>query len=168
MSSQVDRLQALLHRVQQNRVKPRPDGGAGEQLGARERGAPSGRPVPMAGAPMASAPMASAPMAAAAPPQRELARPDSRPAPGPEPRAASRVEQRDPHEVPTSVVPRPRVDAPPPAATLSAASRGEPLIIDPPVPQPSKPVVQVVSKHPPSVALSFGELLRRSLSLRPR
>jgi len=146
MSSQVDRLQALLHRVQQNREKPRPDGGGGE-LGPRERGAPSGRPVPMAAAPMAAAPMA---------------------APGPDPRAASRPEQRDPREVPTSTFPRPRVDVPPPAATLSATSHGEPLIIDPPVPQPSKPVVQVVSKHPPSVALSFGELLRRSLSLRPR
>jgi hypothetical protein len=43
-----------------------------------------------------------------------------------------------------------------------------PIIIDPAVAQASKPVAQVVSKHPPSVALSFGELLRRSLSLRPR
>jgi len=79
------------------------------------------------------------------------------------------VEEREPREIPTSAFPRPRLDVPPPAATLSASSsHGEPLIIDPPVPQPSKPVVQVVSKHPPSMALSFGELLRRSLSLRPR
>jgi hypothetical protein len=149
MSSQVDRLQALLHRVQQNRGKPRRDGGAGE-AGAPGRGAPSGRP------------------ASVAMQQREPTRPESRPAPGPEPRAASRMEQRDLHEAPTSVVPRPRVDVPPPAVTLSAMSQGEPLIIDPPVPQLAKPVAQVVSKHPPSVALSFGELLRRSLSLRPR
>jgi len=97
--------------------------------------------------------------------QREAARPESRPAPAPEPRAAFAREQR---EAPTSLAPRPRVDVPPPAVTLSATSQGEPLIIDPPIPQPSKPVAQVVSKHPPSVALSFGELLRRSLSLRPR
>jgi len=145
MSGQVDRLQALLRRVQQNRGKPRPDGGGGEH-GARERGGVSMRP-----------------------PQREPGRSESRPAPGPEPRAASRVEEREPREIPTSAFPRPRLDVPPPAATLSASSsHGEPLIIDPPVPQPSKPVVQVVSKHPPSMALSFGELLRRSLSLRPR
>ena len=128
MSGQVDRLQALLHRVQQNRGKPRMDGGT----------------------------------------QREAMRPESRPAPGPDPRAALASEQRDRRELPTSGFPPPRVDAAPPGVTASAGSYGEPLIIDPPVPQPSKSVVQVVSKHPPSVALSFGELLRRSLSLRPR
>lgn len=153
MSSQVDRLQALLGRVQQNRAKARPDGGFGTH-GMRDRAAPSGRPL-----------AAPAPMAAA--PKREPARAESRPAPPPEPRAASRVEQRDPRENATSGYPRPQLEAQPPAVTMSA-SHGEPLIIDPPVPQPSKPVVQVVSKHPPSVALSFGELLRRSLSLRPR
>jgi hypothetical protein len=147
MSSQVDRLQSLLSRVQQNRHKPRPDGGGGEH-GARDRGASSARPVPM----VAVAPAAVPP--AAVPAQREPTRRESRPAPRPEPRVASRVEQREPREVPLSGPPR--------------QTHGEPLIIDPPVPQPSKPVVQVVSKHPPSVALSFGELLRRSLSLRPR
>jgi hypothetical protein len=33
--------------------------------------------------------------------------------------------------------------------------------------QPSKPIAHVVSPHPPAVALTFGELLRRSLALRP-
>jgi hypothetical protein len=159
MSTQVDRLQALLHRVQQNRGKPRADGGASE-FSARERAAPSGRPVPTAAASVAAS---SIP-----PPQREPTRLEGRPAPGPEPRAAFAREQRDLREAPTSVVPRPRIDAPPPAVTLSATSQGEPRIIDPPVPQPARPVAQVVSKHPPMVALSFGELLRRSLSLRPR
>jgi hypothetical protein len=42
------------------------------------------------------------------------------------------------------------------------------MLVDPPVAQPSKPIVQVVSKHPPTASSSFGELLKRSLSLRPR
>src|SRR6185295_111636 len=54
-----------------------------------------------------------------------------------------------------------------PQAAASAVREGA-MLVDPAVPQPSKPIVQVVSKHPPSVASTFGELLKRSLSLRPR
>jgi DNA polymerase-3 subunit gamma/tau len=53
----------------------------------------------------------------------------------------------------------------PPAAP---APREGAMLVDPPVVQPSKPIVQVVSKHPPTAASNFGELLKRSLSLRPR
>jgi hypothetical protein len=45
--------------------------------------------------------------------------------------------------------------------------RGQLLELDEPVAS-TKPIAQVVSKHPPTTALAFGELLRRSLALRPR
>ena len=55
-----------------------------------------------------------------------------------------------------------------PQAVAAPALREGAMLVDPPLSQPSKPIVQVVSKHPPSVAANFGELLKRSLSLRPR
>jgi hypothetical protein len=148
MSSQVDRLQALLGRVQQNRLKPHAEHGA------------SMRPVASASS-------------------NTTGRSDARA----EPRAASRAEASfGQREAPTSTVGRPAADTSfagkfsvPPGAIGSAAAPNiarqaaeQPLLIDPPIPQPTKPVAQVVSKHPPSVASTFGELLRRSLSLRPR
>jgi hypothetical protein len=42
------------------------------------------------------------------------------------------------------------------------------LVADVAPAEPSKPIAHVVSTHPPFTSLSFGELLRRSLSLRPR
>jgi hypothetical protein len=42
------------------------------------------------------------------------------------------------------------------------------VIADPAPPMPSKPIAQAVTKHPPTTGSTFGELLKRSLALRPR
>jgi hypothetical protein len=54
-----------------------------------------------------------------------------------------------------------------PAAPQPPPSEGR-VLAEPNTTEPTKPIVQVVSKQPPVAAASFGELLKRSLSLRPR
>ena len=146
MSTQVDRLQALLLRVQNNRRKPRSGGAATVQ-----------REVPQVAARAQVAP-------ARPEPQRREARPEPV-------RAQEPPEFREP---PTASVPRPAAAKPAaqaPAAqapVMQASAPEQPRIIDPAPPQPTRPVAQVVSKHPSVTPQTFGELLRRSLSLRPR
>jgi hypothetical protein len=61
-----------------------------------------------------------------------------------------------------------------PAAQGAASMQQQPasyegrVVADPQPVQPGRPIAHAVSMHPPSQALTFGELLRRSLSLRPR
>jgi hypothetical protein len=147
MSTQVERLQALLERVEHNRQKPR-----APQATARA---------------MSEVSAAAAPMAAAS---REVAvsrpaAPVAQPAPA---RPAASSPQR--HVVAQEVVAPARVPraAEPAAAKAPAAPNQPSLLVDPVLETPSKPIAQVVSKHPPSTTLSFGDLLRRSLSARPR
>jgi hypothetical protein len=55
--------------------------------------------------------------------------------------------------------------------SLSQPPRGEvegSVVTAPPAPQPSRPIAQVVSRHPPIERPTFGKLLARSLSLRAR
>jgi hypothetical protein len=60
------------------------------------------------------------------------------------------------------------------AAPMRSEQRGELLegggrvLADPTPPQLNRPIVQAVTKHPPTTPNSFGELLKRSLALRPR
>lgn len=42
------------------------------------------------------------------------------------------------------------------------------ILADPTPPQPTRPIVQATTKHPPTQPNSFAELLKRSLALRPR
>ncbi|MFI5308417.1 MAG: hypothetical protein ACHQ53_13755 [Polyangiales bacterium] len=159
MSTQVERLQALLERVEHNRQKPRP---------LQARPAPSAAAQPAA----RSTPEAAAPVAPVPAPAREVAA--TKPtAPG---FAAQAAPARPPAPSPQrqvvvqEVVAPPRVSraAEPAAAKAPPAASGPSLLVDPVLDAPSKPIAQVVSKHPPSTPLSFGDLLRRSLSARPR
>jgi hypothetical protein len=59
-----------------------------------------------------------------------------------------------------------QAERPAPAAA-PAPTEGR-VLAEPNTAEPTKPIVQVVSKQPPPAAASFGELLKRSLSLRPR
>ena len=151
MSSQVNRLQALLQRVEDNRKKPR--------AAAVATPAPELRPAPAARA--APAP-AAAPVRAAPPPEQR-----------PKPKAATPLEMAVEGRMSQPVSPQPEVKRPMPQTTPKIAAVAAPvsegvLLVEGTMAEPSKPIVHVVSKHPPSTALSFGDLLRRSLSLRPR
>jgi hypothetical protein len=42
------------------------------------------------------------------------------------------------------------------------------VLADPTPPTVTRPIVQAVTKHPPTTGHTFGEMLRRSLALRPR
>jgi hypothetical protein len=59
--------------------------------------------------------------------------------------------------------PEPRPD--PRAELEGGAGR---ILADPTPPQPTRPIVQATTKHPPAQPNSFAELLKRSLALRPR
>ena len=148
MSTPVDRLQALLGRVQQNRGKAR------AQQEARQED------VDTLTAPPAGYERPARPAAVAAAPE-----------PRPKPKAPTPLEMAVEGRIgqpaieavaaPRLVSARPQVAPPPPAADSV-------MVIEGAVPEPSKPIMHVVSTHPPTTAPSFGELLRRSLSLRPR
>ena len=63
--------------------------------------------------------------------------------------------------------------AAPPAPVAQAqpatAARRDGVVLADPVPAtPARPIAQVLSKHAPITPTSFGDLLKRSLSLRPR
>jgi len=90
------------------------------------------------------------------------------PAAQPAPRPAASVAQRP--VVAQEIVAPPRASrgAEPQAQKPAPVAAGPNLVIDPALEAPSKPIAQVVSKHPPSTPASFGDLLRRSLSARPR
>jgi hypothetical protein len=159
MSTQVAKLEALLQRVQRNRDQPRAAAPAASAPAAR---ASVAQPVPVA------VPVASPQPAAARAGKASLPQPVSFAKPAAQPVQSSKA----------PVEPaRPKVAASPlQAAVESRLSRpggaveeirGEMLSVEEPVAS-GKPIAQVVSKHPPTVALSFGELLRRSLALRPR
>jgi len=223
-TAQVDRLQALLSRVQLNRQKPR-----ASTAGPASRVAAVAQPVPRpAAAPEPSFEVphvqdsidTTPPPAAFAKPQphqrpsAEPARraavepervrvPDMKP-PAPAPRVAAQPERAMPAPArPTAPgatplemalegevaraaesaaampAPAPRPQplpepvAPPVEARRQAPPAPEPeiggrVLADPTPPQPTRPIVQAVTKHPPTQPHTFTELLKRSLALRPR
>jgi len=67
----------------------------------------------------------------------------------------------------TSVAQRPAPAPAPPAQAAAPPAEGL-VLADPVLGSPAKPIAQVVSKHPPLATPSFSDLLRRSLSARPR
>jgi hypothetical protein len=172
MSTQVDRLQALLERVQANRGRPRASAPAVQPAAAVRFDAPA--PAPSASPPR-HAPPAAPPAARAEPRSADRARAGATPLEmafedqlsGAHAAPQAKPAQPAAREPAPSFSPREAASSREPAAPAVASREGA-MLVDPPVPQPSKPIVQVVSKHPPSVASNFGELLKRSLSLRPR
>ncbi len=146
MSGQVDKLHNLLTRVQENRTQPR------AQAVAPAPAAVEPEPPAAQRATRASSPLE---MAVAG----ELDR--AQPAPAPAPPAAA--------PAPPAAAPAPPAAAPAPApAPAPASPEGGIVLADPNPVEPARSVAQVVSKSPVGTDLSFGELLRRSLSLRPR
>jgi hypothetical protein len=156
MNVQVQKLEELLQRVQTNRNKPR----------VRS---------------VAAAPIAAAPVAERAEPSKEFsprpaaaveepfARP-ARPVAVEKPAARERISRPEPEPAarPAQPEPQPLPAAPEPART-ARVTPGRPLRITPAgLTRAAGAVASVVSQHPESEEVTFGELLRRSLSLRPR
>jgi hypothetical protein len=148
--------------VQRNRAVPR--GANGAQL-AQPVPAAIDRPRIEPPVPVVSprVPAAAAPAPAAAPAAISMPGQPARakPAPTPLEMALEGRASRQPERPPPAAEAAPITFAPP-------APQGGRVLAEPVTAEPTKPIVQVVSKQPPHAAASFGELLRRSLSLRPR
>lgn len=156
MNVQVQKLEELLQRVQANRNKPR----------VRS----------VAAAPAAAAPVAKraeptkafSPLPAAAV-EEPFAR-QARPAAIEKPAARERVSRPEPAPAarPAQPEPQPQPVVPEPVRT-TRVTPGRPLRITPAeLTRAAGAVASVVSQHPETEEVTFGELLRRSLSLRPR
>ena len=160
-TQQVERLTALLARVQRNRNSSRGGNGARAPQPVAAIAPPAAVPAPRrAEVPVPSAPAPTAPAPTA--PAR------GRHAPTPlEMALEGRVSQPAERFARPIDVAAP-VAAPVPAPVPAPARAAGRVLAEPITPEPSKPIVQVVSKQPPHAAASFGELLKRSLSLRPR
>jgi hypothetical protein len=155
MSTQAEQLQALLKRVQDNRQKPRVATVAATR-------APSIEARP----PAVSVPSPPQARAIATPP------PPMAPEPRAKPKSATPLELAVEGQIASPVTAPLHTQtaagiAPPPAASARPIEQPTLLVDSEPV-QSQKPITNVVSKHPPRSSLTFGELLRRSLSLRPR
>jgi hypothetical protein len=178
---QVERLEALLVRVQRNRTQPRPasgDNGRSRDEASFE-GVTSQRPAPEPiQAAQARPPAPLAPPEMSAPPvprpqMRAITEPLAAPGPGASRPARTPLEMAvenklerpstHPHLQPSAAV-----TVPQPVSFARSGSDEPVMLADPPPPQASRGIGQVVSKSPPIAAQTFGDLLRRSLSLRPR
>lgn len=169
---QVEKLEALLARVQKNRGAPRaiqpepieelfedPPSLVPEPasfFAPEPTKAPAAAPVPRPPVRAATEPIAM-PSTPASRPARtplelavedKLERPSMQPGPQPQPSASAAV---------------------PLPMTFARPGGDEPVILaDPPPATASRSIGQVVSKAAPIAAQTFGDILRRSLSLRPR
>jgi hypothetical protein len=172
---QVERLQAMLAKVQQNRQQARggvtvqADSGITMSAGAESR---------MRGAGMEASNRANRPNLTGDPSEAVTAAvpaPDQR-----KPAVEPRVRANSPEKiVATAATEREEpASAPPPLpaarqpAAAQSRSQPEPVItprvIEPDPPRTSgRPIAQLVSKHAPAVDATFGAMLKRSLSLRP-
>jgi hypothetical protein len=185
MTPQIEKLSALLTRVQQNRQKPRRVATPVAQVAAAPgRGAPAELPARAAPAELEERHVVKGSPPPPPPPQ-PVRRPavDRRPTPlemavageldreqptGPmaapeaRPLAAPAVDPR--REPPVRALRPATTPIEPPAAPQAITPR----FIEPDPPrEATRPIVQVVSKHAPPADATFGAMLKRSLSLRP-
>ena len=161
----VEKLEALLVRVQRNRTQPR--NGAGASQGFAREASFEAAPAPQAPRPPVrpiAEPIAQSPATA------------SRPARTPLEQAVENKLERPSTHPHLQAVPSPQSPAqsaasapvPQPLSFAKAGAEEPSLVVDPPPPAATRSVGQVVSKQPLIASQSFGDLLRRSLSLRPR
>ena len=220
-SPQVDRLQALLSRVQVNRGKPRasassnvsmsngPSASAAARIAQHAQPShsfadvsapfvapviqdsidttpppaafpkPQAQPMRPSAEPMRTRPAIEAehvrvpdlkPMRSPTQPERPMPAPARPTAPGATPLEmalegeVARAAESAAASMPVRTDPTPSQQA----AAARLEETGGRVLADPTPPQPSRPIVQAVTKHPPVQAGSFAELLKRSLALRPR
>lgn len=158
--SQLERLQSLLERVQHNRAQPRSARhaavGAVEPVVVHSTVQATAVPTRMAsGAPNPPIPVPAPPRSASsAPPPVRRGRAST-------PREHA-VEIQPAERAVTSIPP------PPPPPSRPPAQATGPQRIDGELPKMSRPIAQVISPAPRIEQPTFGELLKRSLALRPR
>jgi hypothetical protein len=186
--SQVQRLSALLSRVQQNRQQARGDGSISSGSAAQNPPALAAAAAPRA--------QLSAPPDERSARQPEVTAPPPPPPRRPAPSKASPLEiafagelERDAGEAPTATTTRAGLGSPelrrePARAQVPQAQPSQhpalleseppefeeivPHVIEPDPPREIvRPIAQLFSKHAPPVDASFGAMLKRSLSLRP-
>jgi hypothetical protein len=80
---------------------------------------------------------------------------------------------RPPEDVASEPIPASRKPTEPRMPAIRSAAPAEfsdqPFTVEPePLREPARPIAQVMSKHAPQVDSTFGAMLKRSLSLRPR
>ena len=165
MSTDVEALQQLLARVQHNRAQPR---AAVSDMQAQSSSPQGMRAQPIAlpesddyAAPLAAPLAAPVPVAVEAP-QAPLAQETPRRSVPidllPEPTTAVQFGRPQPLTMPSEM-----------PASSPAAVRVQGAVIAEPVPAaPSRPIAETVSKSPQLRPMTFGDLLWRSLALRPR
>ncbi len=142
--SAVEKLEALLERVQRNRAAPRT---AAKAAPTTPKRAPS--PLELAVEKELSSPPAAAPS------PRRSSRPASPPRQTPQPRAA--------RHAPLSEAPKTT-----PSIPVSLAEPPGPVPLEVPPRQSSgRNVAQIVTQAEPAVPLTFGALMDRTLALRP-
>jgi hypothetical protein len=197
MTPEVERLSALLSRVQENRRKPRAavaQGAAVQARAATGQGAAAQARTAAAAAPARPAqfePVEERHVVKGSPPPpppQPAKRPavDRRPTPlemavageldrevvtgsmsAPEPRPLAASPVDVRREPPVRAVRPATVPIEPPAPPV-APQEITPRVIEPDAPRElARPIAQVVSKHAPPADATFGALLKRSLSLRP-
>ena len=199
--NQVQKLEALLSRVQDRRTQPHASPAVQAPVAAAPapRPAPAAAPAPRAPSAPVAMPMRSSPTeraavveervnlhgsraaapVAAAPVHAEARLPDLEPvAPMPQRSANSRTStplemalEDEFNRQPMAAAPRRHSE--PSMQTAPAAHRAEiseqPFTIEPePLQEPARPIAQVMSKHSVEMDITFGAMLKRSLSLRPR
>ena len=156
MNAQVERLEGLLARVQSNRSKPRVG------LAPVAAAAPAPTAAPRVEPARSARRRQSTPLEMAL--EEQLSKPAVAPAP---------VTARQPAPPPRPAAAAPPVVAPPvvappkPPPSIRPAVAGPDHVEEVPVVQPSRPIVHVISSHPPIQGETFGEILRRTLALRP-
>lgn len=181
---QVERLEALLTRVQANRRAARTIAGMPS---------PAANPPVMRAAPADAKPVRAAAPATAGRPAAAVAKPAATEAAARAPSPAAAPRARAGAEAPAARAPEPAVSETPAARARDSAPpvRGsrsvppqqpavhsqppnaedaelEPNVIEPePIREPARPIAQVVSRHAPQADATFGAMLKRSLSLRP-
>ncbi len=196
MTQQVERLEALLTRVQENRAVPRAR--AAVQPTAAAAPAPK---QPIAAAPAAAAKPVPAPVAPTRPVMQERdrgsvteervslpgQRAPTRPVDAKEPaRRPERERMSTPLEMAVEEELLANSPSEPPTGQWSTQARvpagmaGKPVPTGPiatepsftvepePLREPARPIAQVVSKHATEIEATFGAMLKRSLGLRPR
>jgi len=162
--SQVDKLEALLERVQRNR-RSAPERGGAPAPAASGSAAPTPQRAPR--------PSPPAPVVAPAAPRPSRPRPKSGPTPL---ELAVEGQLQKPSSRPPAAEPGPRTEPSPPASSPPAAaapaaspapSVGTPVKPDSVAP-PSAPIVQTTGRAAQAGPATFGALLDRTLRLRPR
>jgi outer membrane biosynthesis protein TonB len=159
-TAQIQRLEGLLARVQQNR-QARPVGSVGADASSSSFEmdepafeTPKAKLEPMPEPRMSTKPVQPTPVAA---PVVSI-----KPVP-----VAAPVAKAAPQPVAKPVTPEVAVARSIPVASPAVDPNAPARVVTSPAP-PSAPIAQTTSAHPTMDGLSFGELLRRSLALRPR